>query len=125
MVKSLVSILISVLLLGGAVLIETLYVNAQFSQFSEELTTLSYKVDRREANEEDGKAVRLAWEEKKSHLHVWIPHNDIARVDDILSEAIRLIGEEAYALASAKIQVLVNLCKTVPGTYEAAIENIL
>ncbi len=125
MVKSLLCIIVSALLLVGAAVFETIYVNTQFDNFSEELTALSGKVDREQANEQDGHALRLSWEEKKKNLHVWIPHNDIARVDDILAETIKLIGEREYPLAAAKIEILLNLCKTVPGTYRAEIENIL
>ncbi len=125
MVKSMISILVALLLLTGAAIFESVYVNGRFQAFSEELTTLSHKVEEERATEEDGKAIKLSWEHKKDKLHVWIPHNDIARVDDILAETIKLIGEGEFALANAKIDVLLNLCKTVPGTYEAAIENIL
>ncbi len=124
MVKSIVCILSALLLLVGVWCGEYLYVNAQFSHFSEELSTLHKKVDAEQANEEDAKAIRLSWEAKKRHLHVLIPHNDISRVEDILAETIELIREEQYPLASAKIAILINLCVTVPGTYSPDIENI-
>ncbi len=125
MVKSLTSILVALTLLGAAATFESLYVNERFDRFSDELQTLAAKVEEERANGEDGKAIRASWEEKKSRLHVWIPHNDVARVDDVLSEAIQLIATKNYPLASAKLEILINLCKTVPGTYRADIENIL
>lgn len=125
MVKSLTAICICVFLLTGLGIFEWAFVQNEFSSFEAELNTLYDKAEREEAGIEDAKAVRVSWEERKSRLHVWIPHNDIARVDDYLSEVVKLVGEKEFALALGKLEVLRNLCTTVPGTYSPLLENVL
>ena len=124
MVKSLTAIAIAVLLLLGAALFEGFYVRDQFDAFGEELQTLYDKTEAKTANGEDAHAVQTSWEARKESLHVWIPHNDITRIDDYLAEAVRLIAEKDYTLALAKLEILLHLSKTVPGTYEPGVENI-
>lgn len=125
MVKSLTAILVSIALLVGAALFECFYVEKQFSDFEEELETLAQKTDAETANIEDARAVQTSWENRKEHLHIWIPHNDIARIDEYMAETVRLIGEKEYSLASAKLEIILHLTECLPDTYRPAIENIL
>lgn len=125
MVKSLSAILVALALLLGAGLFEWFYVEDQFSSFEEEVETLALKTSAEEANAEDAKAVQRSWEIRKDRLHVWIPHNDIARIDEYMAEAVRLIGEKEYSLANAKLEVILHLTECLPGTYRPEIGNIL
>lgn len=125
MVKSLSAILVSIALLIGAALFEWFYVDDQFGSFGEEIKTLTLKTDAEEANLEDAKAVQSSWESRKEHLHVWIPHNDIARIDEYMAEAVRLIGEKEYPLAKSKLEIIFHLTECLPDTYRPAIGNIL
>ena len=124
MVKSLTAIGIALLLLFGAGLFEWYYVTNQFDAFGEELHALYLKADDGTANGEDAKAVQASWETRKEKLHVWIPHNDISRVDDYMSETVRLIAEKDYGLALAKLEIMIHLTKCLPDTYKPAVENI-
>lgn len=124
MVKSLIAIAASALLLLSAALFEGFFVERQFQDFEKELTTLYVKTEDSSANIEDAKAVLCSWEHRKQRLHIWIPHNDISKIDDYLSEASRLIGEEEYPLALAKLEILLHLASCIPGTYRPGIENI-
>lgn len=125
MVKSLLSIAITLALLAGLALFEGLYVNNQFQSFGKELETLVVKVDEETANAEDARAVQTSWENRKEKLHIWIPHNYITNLDDYMSETVRLIGEKEYSLARAKLEILTHLTECLPGTFRAKIENIL
>ncbi len=125
MVKSLSAILASLVLLLGAALFEWFYVGDQFASFKEEVETLALKAEAEEANIEDAKAVQSSWERRKEKLHVWIPHNDIARIDEYLAEAVRLVGEKQYAFAVSKLEIILHLTECLPDTYRPAIENIL
>ncbi len=125
MVKSLSAILASLVLLLGAALFEWFYVGDQFDSFKEEVATLALKAEAEEANIEDAKAVQSSWERRKEKLHVWIPHNDIARIDEYLAEAVRLVGEKQYAFAVSKLEIILLLTECLPDTYRPAIENIL
>ncbi len=124
MIKSLTAIGIAVLLLLGAGLFEWYYVTDQFDAFGEELHTLYLKADDETANGEDAKAVQSSWENRKEKLHVWIPHNDISRMDDYMAETVRLIAEKEYDLALAKLEIMIHLTKCLPDTYKPAAENI-
>lgn len=125
MVKSLTAILVSIALLLGAALFEWFYVEKQFSDFEEELETLAQKTDAETANIEDARAVQTSWERRKEHLHIWIPHNDITRIDEYMAETVRLVGEKEYSLASAKLEIILHMTCCLPDTYRPAIENIL
>ena len=57
-------------------------------------------------------------------MQVFLPNNDVARVDLHLSEAVRLIGEGERSLALAKLETLLNLAATFPQAYRATPSNI-
>ncbi len=124
MVKSLIAIAVALALFCGIALFEGIYVDKQFDEFQAELYTLYEKTDEEKANCEDAKTVQARWENKKSKLHVWIPHNDIARIDDYLAETVRLIAEKDFSHALSKLEILLHACKTIPGTYRPNFENI-
>ena len=125
MVKSLTAILVSFALLLGAALFEWFYVEDQFSAFEEEVTTLALKTDAQTANVEDAKAVQRSWDKRKDRLYVWIPHNDIIRIDEYLAESVRLIGEEEFSLASARLEIIMHMIGCLPDTYRPSLGNIL
>lgn len=124
MVKSLVSIAVAVSLLFAACIFEWFYVEDQFASFREEVQTLYEKIDNETANEEDARAVQSSWESRKDRLQVWIPHNDVVRMDDYMAETVRLIGEKDFRLALSKIEILLHDCECIPGTYRPGLENI-
>ena len=125
MVKSLVSILVTVLLLAGISLFEAFYVKDHFDEFRTELQSLYAKVDEGTANGEDAKIVHDSWERRKEQLHVWIPHNDISRIDDYMSETVGHIKQGDYSLAQAKLEILLHLTDCLPDTYRPGLENIM
>ncbi len=100
------------------------YLNKQFDEFGEAIDVLYRKVEDSSANREDGYALREMWKEKKSKLHVFIPHNDISYVDYWLSEACGLIYKGDYGLALCNIEVLKEIVANLPGGYSFRLENI-
>ena len=124
MVKSLTAILVAATLLIGAAIFEWFFVSQQFGEFEEELHTLYLKTEAGTANGEDAKAVQTSWENRKNKLHIWIPHNDVTRMDDYMSETVRLVTDENYDLALAKLEILLHLTKCLPDTYRPGLENI-
>lgn len=124
MVKSLTAIGIAAALLAGLAVFEWFFVANTFSEMREELEILYDKTDAGTATGEDARVVQMRWEERKENLHIWIPHNDISRIDDYLSEAVRLIAESDYALALPKLEILLHLTVCLPDTYKPALENI-
>jgi hypothetical protein len=97
----------------------------QFDEFEGAVTTLYDKTENHTANEEDAKAVRSMWAEKKSKLHIFIPHNDISYVDYWLNEACSLIYLEEYDVALPKLEVVKEICKNLPEGYIIKLENVL
>ena len=124
MVKSLLSILLAGLLLVGAAVFEGIYLKRQFSAFGEEVAALIQKAEEGEAGKEDGEAVYASWERRRDELHIWIPHNDISRIDDYLSESIRCLREHERELALSKLEIVARLCETLPSTYLVSLPNL-
>ncbi len=124
MVKSLTAIFVATALLIGLAIFEWVFVTKSFSSFREELEALYDKTEKEEATSGDAVVVQEQWEKRKSRLHIWIPHNDISRIDDYMAEAVRLISEADFSLALPKLEILLHLSECLPGTYMPALENI-
>lgn len=124
MVKSIIYTLAAILLCAGIFIFGEWYLNKQFEEFSAALDTLYVKVEERTASEEDGFAVRTLWNEKKSKLHIIIPHNDISYIDYWISECCGLLHNENYELALGKVEVLKEIARNLPDAYSVKLENI-
>lgn len=125
MVKSIIYSVVAFLLCLATFIGVDIYLNRQFGEFHEALEALYRKVENETANREDGYALREMWADKKSKLHMFIPHNDISYIDYWLSEACGLIYCGEYDLALGKIEVLQEITKNLPGGYSLKLENIL
>lgn len=124
MVKSVVYTLTAIALCLALFIGVHIYMGKQFSEFHDAVETLYKKVEDKTANREDGFAVRSTWTEKKSHLHIFVPHNDISYVDYWLSEACGLIYCGEFELALGKLEVLLEITKNLPGGYALKLENV-
>ncbi len=124
MVKSVVYTLTAIALCLALFIGVHIYMGKQFSEFHDAVETLYKKVEDKTANREDGFAVRSMWTKKKSHLHIFVPHNDISYVDYWLSEACGLIYCGEFELALGKLEVLLEITKNLPGGYALKLENV-
>ena len=124
MVKSVVYTLTAIALCLALFIGVHIYMGKQFSEFHDAVETLYKKVEDKTANREDGFAVRSMWTQKKSHLHIFVPHNDISYVDYWLSEACGLIYCGECELALGKLEVLLEITKNLPGGYALKLENV-
>lgn len=124
MVKSIIYTLIAIALCLGIFFGTEYYIKSQLTEFHTALETLYDKIEDENATREDAYAVREMWADKKSRLHIIIPHNDISYVDYWLSEACGLIYEKQYPLALGKIEVLLEITKNLPDAYSVKLENI-
>ena len=124
MVKSIVYTATAIILCLALFIGVEIYLKNQFGEFHDALDTLYRKVENETVSREDGYALREMWADKKSKLHIFIPHNDISYVDYWLSEACGLIYRKQYDLALGKIEVLQEITKNLPGGYSLKIENI-
>lgn len=124
MVKSVVYTLVALAACITLFICVEIYLDRQFDEFQDALQTLYRKVEDETANREDGYAVKEMWTEKKSKLHVFLPHNDISYIDYWLNEACGLIYCGEYDLALGKIEVLREIAENLPGGYTLKLENI-
>lgn len=124
MVRTIASILLSLLFLIGISVYEDHYVKDEFSSFGESLQTLYDKTEEETATAEDALSVRKQWERTREKVHVWVPHNDVNSIDNWLNETVGLIREGEYELALPKIVVLMEMSKNIPSAYSPTLENI-
>ncbi len=124
MVKSIIYTLVAIALCLGTFFGTQYYIGQQLGQFHAALETLYDKIEDKSATREDAYAVKEMWGDKKSKLHVFIPHNDISYVDYWLSEACALIYTDEYDLALGKIEVLLEITKNLPDAYSVKLENV-
>ncbi|MDE6867938.1 MAG: DUF4363 family protein [Clostridia bacterium] len=124
MVKSVIYTLTAIVLCVVLFVCVELYVDKQFDEFSSAVNTLYKKVENETANREDGYAVKEMWLDKKSKLHVFVPHNDISYVDYWLNETCGLIYTGDYEAALSKLEVLKEIADALPGSYAVRLENI-
>ena len=124
MVKTLISIFVSLALIIFVSVFELLYVDKSFEEFRAILCGLYEKVEDNTANHEDGFAVQKFWENKKKSLHVWLPHSILDPVDFQLSEALGYLYEGQLTDALPKIEVLIDASETIPEVFKLKPGNI-
>ncbi len=125
MVKAISYTLAAILVCTGLFIFAEWYMGEQFDEFSVALDTLYEKIENETATREDGYAVRTVWEDKKSKLHMLVPHNDISYVDYWLNEACSYIYTKDFDLALANVEVLKQISKNLPDAYRLKWENVL
>ena len=124
MIRTIVSIFITLALLVGVSAFELFYVDYIFAHFHEILTTLYDKVENATATYEDGLTVQSYWQRKKEILHVWVPHTALLEMDLQLDESIGYIYLQDYQSALPKIEVLIGLSENIPRSYKIGVPNI-
>lgn len=124
MVKSIIYTLTALALCCGFFIFTEIYLHRQFDEFYGAIEALYAKVETQTANREDARAVRDMWADKKSRLHVFIPHNDISYVDYWLNETCGLIYTREYDFALANLEVLKQIALALPDTYSVKLENV-
>lgn len=125
MVKSIYSIIISVLILVFAGLGEQIYLANTFESLKEDFTLAYQKIEEKTASVDDVKAIKTRWNTKKKELHFFISHNDIKEMDLWISEAVAYLKLGDYEEAVSKMEVAINLTEQIPKNYLIRFENIL
>ena len=125
MIRTIVSIFITLGLLIATSWYESNHVKNTFSAFDNALTVLYDKTEAGEVTYEDGTAVESFWENQKNTLHIWLPHSALTEIDYQLYEAVGYLYVCDYKSALPKIEILRGMCKNIPQSYRFSIENIL
>ena len=124
MVKSAVLTLAAIVASIGFFIFIEWYLDKEFTEFYKAADILYEKTQNQTANREDANAVRMMWSDKRSKLHIFIPHNDISYIDYRLNEAASYIYTQDYHSALANMEIVRQLAKSVPGNYKLRLENI-
>ena len=124
MVKSISYTLTAIAVCIGLFIFTEWYLHKKFSEFNTALNSLYEKIEDETATRNDGLAIREMWDDKKSKLHILVPHNDISYIDYWINEACGLLYYEKYDLALGKIEVLREITKNLPVAYSLKLENI-
>ena len=125
MVKTAVSILISLAAIIGVSVLEITQVNLSFVSFRHALTSLYQKTEREIATHEDGTAVRMLWEKEKRKLYFWLSHTVIENIDYQLNESLGYLYEGGYQDALPKLEILIKMSEYIPNSYSLNWENII
>ncbi len=124
MIRTIISIVVSLGLIFGLSFYEICYVQNAFKEFHQILNTLYQKTESHTATYEDGTSVRYYWEEQKKRLHVWLPHTMLQEVDYHLDEANGYLYSDDYPNALAQLEVAVELSLEIPRSYSLIPQNI-
>ena len=124
MIRTIVSIFITLAILVGVSAFELFYVEYTFKHFHEILLTLYDKVENASATYEDGLTVQNYWQRKKEILHIWVPHTALQEMDLHLDESIGYIYLQDYPNALPKLEVLIGLSENIPRSYKIGVPNI-
>lgn len=124
MLKTIISIVVTLAIILGLSFFEIWYVSSVFDEFSSVLQGLYDKSVSQTATKQDGVAVQTFWEEKKHGLHVWIPHSAIVEINYQLDEAVGFLITEDYPSTLSKLEVLICMCEDVPRSYMFGLETV-
>lgn len=124
MIRTIVSIFITLALIIGVSIYDIHYVQTTFAVFHDTLRSLKEKTELGEATYDDGLAIRSYWDSKKRIMHIWVPHTPLAEIDYQLDEAIGYLYTQDYAGALPKIEVILGLSENIPSSYTLTLGNI-
>ena len=124
MVKSIITIIISLLILTGGAIFEQTYILNEFKEFSIATLSLKEKAELETATTEETVKLQQDWENKKRILHAFIPHSEIKEIGLWLSEAVEFSEYQNYEELADKLKVIYDLSLQIPQSFRVKFENI-
>ena len=124
MVKSIITILISMLILTGGAIFEQTYILNEFNDFSVATLALKEKAELETATTKETIGLQQKWEQKKRVLHAFIPHSEIKEIGLWLSEAVEFCQYQNYEELADKLKVIYDLSLQIPQSFRVKFENI-
>ena len=125
MVKTIYSIIASIVILLLVGIGEQVYLKKTFDSLHEEFTVAYRKIKDESATPDDANAIMSRWIAQKKKLHFFISHNDIKEMDLWLSETVAYLKLGNIEESISKLDVAINLTKQIPQNYLIRFENIL
>ena len=124
MIRTIVSIFVTLGVILGLSITELYQVQKTFSTFEKSLEALYEKTEQEIATHEDGKAVLRFWEKKKNSMYVWLPHTALQEFDYQLNEMLGYLYVEDYQSTIPKIEMLIAMAINIPQSYSIGFENV-
>lgn len=124
MVKSIVTVIVSLLVLICGAIYEQIYVTNAFERLSDRVSVMQKKELDGTATVSDAKAVQDFWIKEKEKMHAFVSHNDIKELDLWLSEGVAFTKNGKFDEAFTKYAVVFDLCKSIPKGYLIRFENV-
>ena len=124
MIRTIVSIFVSLALLLGVTVWESLYIQRNFELIESTIKTLYDKTEEGTATHEDGEAVEVFWQAKKHKMHLILPHGAVQQIDFELNEALGYLYQGNFQDALPKMEVLLQATEVVRQNYSLAWGNI-
>ena len=124
MIRTIISIVVALGIILGLTFYELNYVQTTFDQLHKALEALYEKSESATASYEDGVAVQSIWEDKREHLHVWMPHTVLQEIDYQLNETLGFLYLQDYANALPKVSLLLGITESVPISYDFRLGNV-
>ena len=125
MIRTLVSIFVTMALLLALSITDICFVQNTFKEFSNVLHSLYEKTEAHTVTYQDGVATRTFWEDKRKILHIWLPHAAIQEIDLQLDETVGYLYQHNYEDSLAKIELLISFSQLIPDSYTLKWKNIL
>ena len=124
MIRTIISIVVTLGLILGLTWYELYYVQNTFELLHKALESLYEKTELATASYEDGVAVQTLWSEKKEQLHVWMPHTVLQEIDYQLNETLGFLYLQDYANALPKVSLLLGITEGIPISYDFHLGNV-
>ena len=124
MIRTIVSIIITLGLIFGLSFYELYYVQTTFEHLHKALESLYEKSESATATYEDGVAIQAIWEDKREYLHVWMPHTVLQEIEYQLNETLGYLYLNDYANTLPKVSLLLGITESLPISYNLRWGNV-
>lgn len=124
MVRSIIITIAIILIITGASIFETNYLNSKIEYFDSEITTIITETENDNNNTDKLQNLIEWWKNEKKYLHAFVPHNEIQDIDGLMIESKNYIENNEYIFATTKLKKLDDMILALPDTFSFCLGNI-
>ena len=125
MVKSILSVIITLSIIIFGAFIESFYVKKSFKELNQIAIVCQHKADEQTLSSNDTNLLQNTFLRKRKLLHVFIPHTEIKEMELWISESVKCAKDLKYQDASLKLEVVIELTEQIPNNFKLTWQNIL
>ncbi|MBO4962288.1 MAG: DUF4363 family protein [Clostridia bacterium] len=125
MVKSILSLIITLSIIIFGAFIESFYVKKSFKELNQIAIVCQHKADEQTLSSNDTNLLQNTFLRKRKLLHVFIPHTEIKEMELWISESVKCAKDLKYQDASLKLEVVIELTEQIPNNFKLTWQNIL